>query len=96
MNSREEKLIPLPTGEGALQEMGGGFVGYGNTETLKKREKYFWYPSPGPLTRATLSRRERELRKNITPTPLGRTNLRLETQVGYLARIVCTTSDELA
>src|SRR5689334_9832501 len=44
--------IPLPTGEGAYQEMGGRVSG-----TV---EKFPWYPSPGPPTRATLSPRERD------------------------------------
>ena len=46
---------PSPVGRGCREAAGEG---YGNEETLKKN---LWYPSPDPLSRVTLSRRERDL-----------------------------------
>jgi hypothetical protein len=51
--------IPLPTGEGAAKRRVRGTK---NEDTLKK---YLWYPSPDPLARVTLSRRERDLPKTF-------------------------------
>ena len=49
---------PSPTGEGAARRRVRGTT----MKILRKTSKKFmWYPSPGPLTRATLSRWERDL-----------------------------------
>jgi hypothetical protein len=50
--------IPLPTGEGAAKRRVRGTVMKIPGKTSKK---CLWYPSPGPLARATLSRWERDL-----------------------------------
>jgi hypothetical protein len=47
--------IPLLKGEGAAKRRVRG------TEMKRTFKKYLWYPSPGPLARATLSLQERDL-----------------------------------
>ena len=56
---RRFRTNPSPDGRGGREAAGEG---YSNEETLKK---YLRYPSPDPLARVSLSRRERDLPKRI-------------------------------
>jgi hypothetical protein len=58
IKGRDKRTVfanPSPNGRGCREAAGEG---YKNEKTQKK---FQWYPSPGPLARATLSRRERDL-----------------------------------
>ena len=55
---------PSPDGRGCREAAGEGYHNGNTSENISKN--YLRYPSPGPLTRATLSRRERDLSKNVS------------------------------